>query len=136
MGYSYDRTGASWETAKSDILKTHPDMDPKVAKLYDSASDFTRATHAMFQNGTAGISSYDQESDLWEDCVGRYTRAVFMWGDILHSDESELGSGWRDLDKQIRKFLEVCKDRLQDSKNRFRAAKDKERAEQAYPRSY
>lgn len=125
------RFAADWTTMKFEIRKTHPDMDGKVADLFDAASTLTRTTHAKFQNAKAGIGG--PTADDWEDIVEAYGKAIRMWNRVLDSKREHLGSRASDLLTRAENTRKVVLDRDKEAKKQFREALDQERIDSNRP---
>lgn len=118
---------AGWEDAKSDIRRYYPDVEPRTAKLFDTASNLTRATHARFQNALAGIG--EASAELWEELAARYGEATRMWNTLL-SAGPKLGAQTEELRDKALGARKVCMEREREAKKRFREALDMERLEE------
>ena len=118
---------SGWEDAKSDIRRYYPDVDPRTAKLFDAASNVTRATHARFQNALAGIGEVSAE--LWEELAARYNEAVRLWNTVL-SAGPKLGARADELHDKARGARKSCLEREREARKQFREALDTERVEE------
>lgn len=115
----------------------YPDMDPRLAALFETATDLSKDAHAKFQNAKAGIGA--PTSDDWREIVRLYARAIKAWNSVMahpqdyifHFQEGGTNKV-EDKDRRAMRIRRICVDRQKEAEalqeKAFRRERDEEEA--------